>query len=382
MTEERLTELNDEQVAALDVVRDEWLAHGLSTQPANREEAELGVREAYAAAGLEPPGMTIWLDSPMAGAIGAWILTVIGSDEVRTAQEKPPKRNRSVEALVNLVESEVQEVWRGVLREVLLRVADSVTRDEGPEKANATTKAITAEVERQLRENPREVWSQIRSQMYRCGYGQHDASWLSFYDFFGRFCGLEKEVERLNGVIRIGRSAGWWWPFSGAVVLTERPVEMHRDAQGRLHCETGPALRYPDNWDVWVWHGVRVESWVIDGTATIQKILSEPNTEVRRCAIEAYGWPRFIEDAKLDLVGGPTQDPGNPEQSLTLYSIPERIYDEPVNVLIATNGTMERDGTRRTFGLTVPADINDPVAAAAWGYGLEPGDYAEMVRRS
>src|SRR5205814_316376 len=50
-------------------VRDEWLAYGLSTEPANRAEAEAGVRAAYEAAGLDAPKFMIWVGSPWAGAV-------------------------------------------------------------------------------------------------------------------------------------------------------------------------------------------------------------------------------------------------------------------------------------------------------------------------
>ena len=86
--------------------------------------------------------------------------------------------------------------------------------------------------------------------------------------------------------------------------------------------------------------------------------------------------------AGLARVGDPVPDPGNPGQELALYDVPERIYgDADVRVLLCTNGTVERDGTRRRFGLTVPADITDPIAAAAWGYGITPHLYATAARR-
>lgn len=44
------------------------------------------------------------------------------------------------------------------------------------------------------------------------------------------------------------------------------------------------------------------------------------------------------------------------------------LYDEPVRVLLCTNGSVERDGTRRKFGLTIPASIDDPIHAAAWTF--------------
>jgi hypothetical protein len=51
-------------------------------------------------------------------------------------------------------------------------------------------------------------------------------------------------------------------------------------------------------------------------------------------------------------------------------------------VLLVTNGSAERDGTRRRYGLPVPVDVPDAVAAAAWTYGLRREQYARMARRT
>ena len=46
------------------VVRDEWIKIGLCTDPANRPEAERGIRLCYEIAGLTPPSKIVWYDSP------------------------------------------------------------------------------------------------------------------------------------------------------------------------------------------------------------------------------------------------------------------------------------------------------------------------------
>jgi hypothetical protein len=112
-----------------------------------------------------------------------------------------------------------------------------------------------------------------------------------------------------------------------------------------------------------------------------KRILSEPNTEVRRAAIEVVGWDRFIVDAGLTSVHE-APDPGNPGQRLALFDVPEQIYDAPVRVLLCTNGSPERDGARHRFGLTVPASIENAVSAAAWTYNLPANEYAGMKRRT
>jgi hypothetical protein len=204
---------------------------------------------------------------------------------------------------------------------------------------------------------------------------------LSFYDYFHR-CTVTG-VERLRGLTEVTQTAGWWWPMRGAVILTERPNQLSRDPQGRLHHESGPALTYPDGLlDIWAWHGTRVPADLIRDGWEPDRILRERNQEIRRCAIERLGWPEFVTAAGLSQVGDAVPDPGNPGQILTLHDVPQQIYGEPVRVLLAVNGSPERDGTRRQFGLTCPADMPDPIAAAAWTYGLSATQYAAAeVRR-
>jgi hypothetical protein len=117
------------------------------------------------------------------------------------------------------------------------------------------------------------------------------------------------------------------------------------------------------------------------GRPTVAAISAEPNVEIRRCAIESLGWERFLTQAGAALIGT-AADPGDPCQDLSLYEVPERLWGSRVNVLLAVNGTAERGGTRRRYGLTTPAEIRDPVAAAAWTYQLTKDQYAACQRRT
>jgi hypothetical protein len=69
----RIAHLTAQQEALLPGIREEWLAIGLSTEPADRARAEAGIRSAYLAAGLEPPRFVFWFGSPYAGAIASHV---------------------------------------------------------------------------------------------------------------------------------------------------------------------------------------------------------------------------------------------------------------------------------------------------------------------
>ena len=310
--------LTVEQEAMLAQVRDEWIAVGLSTEPANRPAAEEGVRQAYRRAGLEPPSVVIWLGSPYAGCVASAMLSQ-------------------------------DQVWAQVGDQVGAQVRDQV-RD------------------------------QVRGQVGDAMWGQHEAGYLGWCDAM-QLIGVNLDVE---GLSTVARNAGWWWPMRDTVILTDRPDTLHRDPQGRLHCETGPALRYRDGWAIHAIHGVRVPADLIETGWDVKRTLEEDNAEVRRAAIELTGWDRFIADAGLTLVAS-APDPGNPPHELELYDLPDRLrdmYDDQARILLCTNGSVEPDGTRRRYGLPVPAHHNDPVAAAADLYGWPAEAYRRLeVRR-
>jgi hypothetical protein len=206
-----------------------------------------------------------------------------------------------------------------------------------------------------------------------------DAYWLAFYDCALPIAGLppSPELAALAGVVT---ELGWWIPMRGAVILSGRPARLCRDANGQLHSADGPALAYPDGWGFHAWHGRRVDRWVVE-QPTVERIAGEPNVEVRRCAIEALGWEVFARKAQLALVAS-APDPGNPGCDVELYDVPERLWGSRVRLLLCTNGSAERDGTRRRYGLTTPAHISSPLEAAAWTYGLSGKEYAQCQRRT
>ena len=270
--------LTKEQELLLPAIRDEWIGVGLSTAPANRAEAERGVALAYKAAGLTPPGLIIWLDSPVAGAIGACLLAQV-RDQVRAqvwdqvgAQVRDQVRAQVWDQVGAQVWDQVgAQVWDQVVAQVRAQVSAQVRAQVRAQvSAQVWTQVraqVSAQVSAQVWDQVRDqvsaqVWTQVRAQVWdqvraQVIYGQHDAGWLSQFDFFKRLnldCG-----NRLEGLSIVARNAGWWWPFTDAVILTERPTELHRNSDGKLHSLSEPAILYPDGFGVWMKDGVRVE---------------------------------------------------------------------------------------------------------------------------
>lgn len=70
--------------------------------------------------------------------------------------------------------------------------------------------------------------------------------------------------EALLHIADIAKQSSLWWAFPNAFVACEPPVEIFRNAIGKLHREDGPALVYRNGWAVWAVDGKRVERVVAD----------------------------------------------------------------------------------------------------------------------
>lgn len=179
------------------------------------------------------------------------------------------------------------------------------------------------------------------------------------------------------------RSVFACWLLDDLVIVCPLPELHSTDPAGRLHNEHGPALRWSDGWSVFAWHGTVVPPSLIEQPWAGGSIAQHPNAEVRQCAIERIGWGNYVAEASLRRVGAPVRDPGNPGQMLELYDVPRGLLGEnSARVLICTNATLERDGTRRRYALYVPPLINDPISAVAWTFGVDPHDYLALPAAS
>ena len=222
------------------------------------------------------------------------------------------------------------------------QVGDQVWDQVGDQVGDQVWDQVSDQVRAQVSDH---VWDQVG---HAC-YGQHDASWLAFYEFFERECGLEC-CEKLRGMQTAAQHCGWWWPFVNAVIITERPRTLAHDAEGRLHREDGPALQYPDGWGIWAWHGVRVPQDVIERpeTITVEQIEHERNAEVRRVLITRYGQDRYLRDSGAQQL--------HRDEWGALWR-KELAGDEPLVMVQVTNSTAEPDGTYKDYFLRVQPEL-------------------------
>lgn len=134
-------------------------------------------------------------------------------------------------------------------------------------------------------------------------YGNHDAYWLSYYDYFLEVVGI-KELSILEGLIGIAKSGGWWSAYADFVVIQDRPVEIHMNIEGLLHNEKGPSVVYSDGLSVWSLNGHRVNETIVlrPETLTLEEIDRETNSDVQSIMIDRFGWPRYLEESGAKIL--------------------------------------------------------------------------------
>ncbi|MFE0674861.1 DUF6745 domain-containing protein [Streptomyces sp. NPDC058867] len=422
----RVTSLSAEQETVVRGVARDWADIEGATGPEDREAAEQGVRAAYRACGLRSPRFVLWLGSPWAGLIGQAMLpgviaSVVGGPPARVrARFRRRMRDELVPRGVWLLRPDVLDRARAQVSEAVDGQVTRLLREPGPPR-NSWRFVVHAHVQDQVTvqhlgvldpgldsegylgsarydfdvaatvhaELVAQVAEQAGVSRRVAGRARLPVRWWRGRPLTGRGVGayawadaMERigvtGIDDLHGERQVARHAGYWWAFRDYAVLTPRPATYRRDAEGRLHCADGPAAVWPDGWAVHSWHGRRVPASLTAGRWDTARILEETNVEVRRCAIERMGWPEFIAAAGLRQVGRREPDPGNPGQWLSLYELPHA--RGRMRVLLCTNASVERDGTRRQYGMTVAADTPDATTAAAGLLGLTREQYLTMSR--
>ncbi len=371
------------------------MAQALSTERSDRPAAEAAVRELYAANNLAAPAF-IWMDSPIGGIFALSTLKTI----VKGFKEGGQLRGQLWRQLWDQLGGQLRgQLWRQLGGQLWDQLRGQLWGQLGDQLRGQLWGQLGDQLGDQLRGQLwDQLWGQLRDQLrdqlkedynaYYNGFTSwYETYWTAFYAKAFEIAQIHApDLERKLGLFTtVMDNTGWWYATPAVAFMTERPTKILRDAQGRLHNPKGMALEYADGYGFNAWHGTRLPDDFHARDWTLEAVMKETNAEVRRCAIEATGWDKFIAESGMEPVGKPVPDPGNAPFELALYDLPEALnglYREPARVLLCTNGTLERDGSRRRYGLIVPARHKDPVAAAADLYGVDRDTYAALeVRR-
>ena len=179
-------------------------------------------------------------------------------------------------------------------------------------------------------------------------------------------------LERFRVDEDLATSCGWAWWHENVLAISDRPSEIHRDTEGRLHNPSGPSIVYRDGWALHHVNGVAVPADVIEqpDSLTVDRIDGEQNTEVRRVMVDRYGAGRYLENAGAQEI--------DRSRFGTLYRR-EMGDDEPLVMVRVRNSTPEPDGSIKDYFLRVPPEMRTAIEAVAWTFDVSAAEYRPSI---
>ncbi len=196
------------------------------------------------------------------------------------------------------------------------------------------------------------------------------SGWGAYISFFRDVCDWRDPIlEKFAIDEALAESCGWVWWHENVLAISDRPSILRRDAEGRLHCETGPSIAYRDGWALHYWHGVAIpDEWLTSKKPSAQEALTWKNVEQRRAAAEIVGWANILQALDAKVI-----DKDDDEEIGTLLeaNIPDSGPERFLRV---------KCGTGRSFCLPVPREVETAHAANAWSYGLDRLSFKPEVR--
>ena len=277
-------------------IRPEWLAWGLSTEPADRPAAERAIAGIYGRLSRPRPRF-VWVDSPreaLTGLAGVAGLSTLDDLYQWATGRRPPGDPPLASDLA---------AKRSSLRGALDGCLETPDPNPPPPKAKSRKEkkehppwpvlppltALEAGVPLRevLRQGVREAlrtsladgfYHPVRAALAEhpqslpvCWYGQQEAWWVGYHDVLRRI-GLVRypadQARHLADWVAVVRSCGWWWAGEDTCVVVERPTAVHTEpVPGSWHGEVrlraagpasgpasgpvgGPAVEYRDGWRV------------------------------------------------------------------------------------------------------------------------------------
>jgi hypothetical protein len=435
---ERIAALTPKQKARLPEFRESWRKTALSTARIDPAAARRAVGELYGAFALPAPKAVVCLDSPMACLLARGILvTLIYHSARRFPSCYVSFYDRNLEKYLreDLGEPFSIGVWHAMWDQLREQLGDARWRDLiavlkdvvepygfnppghalhrsfgpqvsdrlAPELRELLVAEIIMALQREIGRLKDPIEAHIRYEFdYRvnghsapswaaylrrelppsnrtigASYAGGEETWIAFYEFAEQVgARFDRQSKRqLEAFKQYIRGCGWIYAFRSIAFVSDRPAELHFDAQHRLHHADGPAARYRDGSGAYVWHGTAVPRWLITDRAALTPAAIErlPNVEARRAALEIYGLDRYLAARKPKLVAADELH-GRPRRLLEVD-----VAGSPFRIIEVVNGTIEPDGTRRKFHLgAMPGATPAEVVAAS--YGIAPPHYREAVR--
>jgi hypothetical protein len=215
-------------------------------------------------------------------------------------------------------------------------------------------------------------------------------TWVSFFKYFERIGVLQNELFKNYSDLFIEANLYEWAKLEDRAVVCRKPKYIKRDEQGRLHSINSPAVEWINGDNHYFAKGIEIpESW-IENKVTLEDIKNANNAELRRIAMELYGYKEYVIDVGAKKIAS--------DEWGELYKV-EIEEDEPIVMVSVMNSTCEpykamgleqrqefrstelvnREAWFKRYLLRVPPTVQTPLEGLAWSHNLSPEEYSKNL---
>lgn len=207
--------------------------------------------------------------------------------------------------------------------------------------------------------------------VYEFAYHPHfrDVGWVARYS--KQYKRLESTTRLLfalySDIIRNGLM--YAYHLENMVLWCPLPVSLHLNELNQLHAGDEPAVKWEDDYSLYLWNGIKVRKRLIEFPESINRldVLAEDNPEVRRCILGKLGAEKFASFFDLLEVDSDVDGSGY-RQCLFRTSHKDDLSGKPYYFARLKEGANERE----YFG-EVPSSIQNVWEAMAYIFGDTSG---------
>lgn len=198
-------------------------------------------------------------------------------------------------------------------------------------------------------------------------WGQYDSYLTAFRDVLGLRLPVFEQYEPWEQAAIHG---GFRYMHESFCMVSDFPQVLRKDERNRPHFADGPSHRWRDGWELYHWHGVRVDRRVIMApeAITVQEALAEQNADVRRVMFTRIGGERLSREMPTVTIDESPDVSGHPRRLYRIEGIDDTHYID-----------LEDHIGQKHYARAVPPEVRTCDEAVAWRRGAI--DFEDGVKR-
>jgi len=193
--------------------------------------------------------------------------------------------------------------------------------------------------------------------------GNQWSYYVAFLSFFRHVAKLPLDYSKWQHYEAAAVHGGPRFMHERFCIVSDRPLELHKDDQHRPHREDGPSHIWSDGVELYHWHGTRVPARLIvePESYTAEEIKAIDNTEVFRAMAERLDW-----DKTLEKLGSKTLDSWQDPKTKLHYELVEATIAGESARFLRKESPETKTGERPHYMEPVHEGLKTAQAARKW----------------